>query len=115
MGAVSPAPPWPCCPRKVARAGLIPARERRTFEVYRWEATVRKVKVTDLRNDLPTYLKAVQAGEELSIESRGKIIARLVPDRGAEEAARERLRALRAKVRVGDVISPLGETWEAEQ
>lgn len=94
---------------------MIPGHTRCTVEVYIQEAAVRKVKVTDLRNDLPTYLKAVQAGEELSIESRGKIIARLVPDRGAEEAARERLRALRSKVRVGDVISPVEEPWEAEQ
>lgn len=76
---------------------------------------MRKVKVTDLRNDLPAYLKAVQAGEELSIESRGKIVARLVPDRSAEEAARERLRSLRSKVRVGDVISPVEEAWDVER
>jgi prevent-host-death family protein len=76
---------------------------------------MRKVKVTDLRNALPAYLKAVQAGEELSIESRGKIIARIVPDRSAEDAARQRLQALRAKSRVGDVVSPVEERWDAEQ
>lgn len=76
---------------------------------------MRRVKVTDLRNNLPAYLAAVQAGEELTIESRGKIIARLVPERSAVEAARERLVALRAKVRVGDVISPVEERWDAEQ
>lgn len=76
---------------------------------------MRKVKVTDLRNHLPAYLAAVQAGEELRIESRGKIIARIVPEVSDVEAARGRLVALRESVRVGDVISPIEERWEAER
>jgi prevent-host-death family protein len=83
--------------------------------MYRQEAVVRKVKVTDLRNSLPSYLKAVQAGEELTIESRGKIIARLIPVDSEQEAARKRLANLRHQARIGDVISPLEQTWEAEQ
>ena len=75
---------------------------------------MRRVKVTELRHALPAYLKAVQAGEELTIECRGKIVARLVPDRSAEEAAQERLIALRSSALVGDVISPTGEAWEVE-
>jgi prevent-host-death family protein len=85
-----------------------------TLDLYRKEARVRKVKVTDLRNALPAYLKAVQAGEELTVESRGKVIARIVPERSAEEGARQRLQALRAKARVGDVVSPTEEHWDAE-
>ena len=76
---------------------------------------MRDVKVTDFRNHLPSYLAAVQGGEELRIVSRGKAIARLVPERSAVEAARERLRELRGKVRLGDLISPIDEAWDAER
>jgi hypothetical protein len=31
------------------------------------------------------------------------------------EVARKRLKRLRAKARVGDVISPSGESWKAER
>lgn len=76
---------------------------------------MRDVKVTDLRNHLPEYLAAVQGGEELRIFSRGKVIARIIPERGEVQAARARLIALRQNTRVGDVISPLGDLWDAER
>lgn len=76
---------------------------------------MRDVKVTDLRNQLPAFLAAVQGGEEIRILSRGKVIARLVPERGEVEAARARLLALRGQARLGDLISPLDETWDAER
>lgn len=76
---------------------------------------MRDVKVTDLRNHLPTFLAAVQGGEELRIVSRGKVIARLVPESDSVAAACERLAAMRGKVRVGDVVSPLDVSWDAER
>jgi len=74
---------------------------------------MREVKVTELRSHLPAYLVEVQAGEELLVTSRGKVIARIVPARDERAAARERLAGLRGKCRVGDVISPLDMLWEA--
>lgn len=76
---------------------------------------MREVKVTDLRKNLPAYLAAVQGGEELRVVSRGKVIARLVPEKSAIDAARERLRALRGQVQVGDVLTPLDVEWEAQR
>ena len=52
------------------------------------------VNVTDLRSHLFDYMKRVQAGEEVAITSRGKIVARLVPEYDASEAARKRLAAI---------------------
>lgn len=74
---------------------------------------MRDVKVTDLRNNLPAYLAVVQGGEELRIVSRGKVVARIVPEKNEVEAARERLMALRKTTRVGDVISPIDVEWDA--
>ena len=78
-------------------------------------SVMREVNVTELRNHLQAYLGQVQKGDEFLVTSRGKVIARLVP--GAQErlTVRERLYALRARCRVGDVVSPLDDVWEAER
>jgi antitoxin (DNA-binding transcriptional repressor) of toxin-antitoxin stability system len=73
------------------------------------------VKVTDLRNNLPAYLAVVQGGEELRILSRGKVIARIVPEKTEVDAARQRLLALRGNIQVGDVLSPIDVEWDAQQ
>ncbi|WP_298267415.1 type II toxin-antitoxin system prevent-host-death family antitoxin [Geobacter sp.] len=76
---------------------------------------MREVNVTDLRSHLPAYLGEVQSGEELLVTSRGKVIARIVPARDEQAAARERLVELRSRCLVGDVVSPLEEPWEVQR
>lgn len=49
--------------------------------------TMPTVSVTELRQHLPTWLKRVQTGEEVCITSRGRVIARLLPE---EDPARRR-------------------------
>lgn len=73
-----------------------------------------RVNVTELRNHLPAYLGKVKSGEEVAVTSRGKVIARLVPEVDEDKAARLRLEASRKDSWVGDVVSPTGEVWEAE-
>jgi len=73
------------------------------------------VKLTELRQNLPAYLKQVQKGRELRITSRGKAVARLLPAEDTAEAARARLKALRKTAHIGDVIAPTGERWDAER
>lgn len=74
------------------------------------------VNVTELRQRLPDYLKQVQQGEEITITLHGKNIARIVPDfpDNKRELALKRLAALRGKMIVGDVISPLNEGWTGD-
>ncbi|HEV8520598.1 MAG TPA: type II toxin-antitoxin system prevent-host-death family antitoxin [Burkholderiales bacterium] len=74
-----------------------------------------EVNVTELRQNLPDYLAEVRKGKELKITVRGKVIARIVPEKGVKNAARQRLVVLRTKCKVGDVISPTGERWTAER
>lgn len=76
---------------------------------------MRDVKVTDLRKNLPAYLAVVQGGEEIRVMSRGKVIARIVPEKSDVNAARDRLLALRATVQVGDVLSPIDVEWDAQR
>jgi prevent-host-death family protein len=74
-----------------------------------------KVKVTELRQNLPTYLARVEQGETLEVTVRGKVIARIVPEEDRQAAARRRLKALRGKARItGDIMAPSGEIWDAE-
>ncbi|MEI6745708.1 MAG: type II toxin-antitoxin system prevent-host-death family antitoxin [Methylococcaceae bacterium] len=74
------------------------------------------VNVTDLRQRLPDYLKQVQQGEEIIITLHGKSIARIVPNfpDNKRELALKRLEALRGKMLVGDILSPLNEEWTGD-
>ena len=71
------------------------------------------VNVTELRSHLPDYLKKVRAGEEVAVTSRGKVIARLVPEVDETVVARQRLDALRGQSVVGEVVAPLDVEWDA--
>jgi len=72
-----------------------------------------QVNIAQLRSNLSAYMAHVRRGQELQVTRRGKIIARIVPERDPAQVARERLVALRPRARVGDIISPLDESWEA--
>ena len=74
-----------------------------------------KVSITELRQNLPAYLAKVRKGDEIQVAVHGKVIARIVPEVDAAQAARRRLIALRKKAKLGDVISPSGDRWEAER
>ena len=76
-----------------------------------------KVKVTELRQNLPAYLARVKRGDELEVMVHGRVVARIVPEQDRREAARRHLAELRkagARI-IGDVITPVGETWDADR
>jgi prevent-host-death family protein len=76
-----------------------------------------KIKVTELRQNLPAYLARVRRGEEVEVTVHGRVIARIVPEQDRAEAARRRLADLRRRgARIlGDVVSPSGDAWDAER
>jgi prevent-host-death family protein len=78
---------------------------------------MKKVSVSDLRQNLPKYLAEVRKGDELEVTQHGKTIARIVPEQGEQAAARKRLAEMRKRgARItGDIVSPSGETWDAER
>ena len=76
-----------------------------------------RVKVTELRQNLPAYLARVERGEEVEVTVHGRVIARIVPQQAAAEAARKRLAELRkngARI-VGNIMKMPKETWDAER
>lgn len=73
-----------------------------------------EVPVTTFRKHIPDYLGKVRKGDDISLTSRGKVIARLVPPADERKSAQEQLAALRAGVTyIGDIISPIDVEWEA--
>ncbi len=76
-----------------------------------------RVKVTELRQNLPAYLARVKRGEELEVMVHGKVVARIVPEQDRAEAARKRLAQMRrdgARI-VGDIMNMPKENWGAER
>lgn len=77
-----------------------------------------EAKVTEVRQNLATYLAHVQSGEEIEITQHGKVVARLVP--ATDEKARRMAEAevylakLRETAVLGDVLSPIDVEWDAE-
>ena len=77
--------------------------------------SLRKVNVTELRQNLPTYLAAVAKGSEIEVTSHGRVIARIVAVGDPAQEARDRLRALGERAIIGDIVSPADDIWEAER
>jgi len=69
--------------------------------------------VSELRANLPGFLKKVETGNIISITSRGREIAWLVPPATARESARNTLRQLGQTALIGDVLSPVEDNWTA--
>ena len=75
-----------------------------------------QINITELRQNLPTYLKYVREVHTLLITQHGEVVDRLVPEIDPAEAARQRLRVLQGSVIIGDVISPLDDVdWMADE
>jgi prevent-host-death family protein len=68
-----------------------------------------RVSVTHLRQNLPTYLKRVQAGEAIQVTSHGRVIARIEPEQDPAEEARLWLEGLRGRVALGDVVASIAD------
>lgn len=74
---------------------------------------MRTVAISDLRDNLMSFIKKVQAGENIIVTSRGNEVAKLVPVENKKQMAKERLKALQKTAYVGDVLSPVNEKWES--
>jgi prevent-host-death family protein len=73
------------------------------------------VSITTLRNHLQEYLSGVARGDEILVTSHGKGVARILPPVDLRQEAKKKLHALRQHCMVGDVVSPLEDTWDADK
>lgn len=75
-----------------------------------------QINITELRKHLPQYLKRVGKGETLQITSRGKVVARIIPEEDQRTAALNRLKIIRGSTIKGDILSPVtDEIWSADE
>jgi len=76
------------------------------------------VKVTDLRQNLPSYLKRVRRGERIRVTAHGQVIAELVPPATLPEEAEGARKRLRGSVlRYDQPFEPAdtAESWLVNQ
>lgn len=76
------------------------------------------VNITELRQNLPAYLKRVRQGERIQVTSRGQVVAELAPPTArADEAALARKQLRGSVVRYADPLEPAvaAEEWTANQ
>jgi prevent-host-death family protein len=71
------------------------------------------VNISEFRANLLKYLAQAKAGKELNITSHGEVLATVVPPANRAKRAKTRLKRLSKTAVVGDVVSPLGEEWDA--
>lgn len=71
------------------------------------------IAVSTLRSNLLKILKKIEAGSEITITSRGRAVARLVPTQKVMQKSRGDLAILRQNAVVKDVISPVSADWDA--
>ena len=74
---------------------------------------MKTIAVSKLRSNLMQILEQIEGGLEITITSRGKEIARLIPLKNSKQKARESLEKIRKTAIVNDVLSPINEEWEA--
>jgi len=71
------------------------------------------IPVSELRANLMNVLKTVEQGSTLDITSRGKVVAKLVPPNYSREKARNKLKKIRKRAKIHDILSPIDVKWEA--
>lgn len=76
------------------------------------------VNVTELRQNLPTYLKRVRQGERIRVTARGQVIAELAPPTAtAEDTARARARLKGSVLKYDRPLEPAtaAQEWTANR
>jgi len=71
--------------------------------------------ISEFRANMSAILQRVQQGEVFSLLMREKEVAKLVPPDFARDAARQKLEELRQTAVVGDVLSPIDESWAVHE
>lgn len=70
--------------------------------------------VSQFRKKLPFFIEKVKNGAVITITSRGRQVARLVPVEDERAVARQALDRLAQTAEVGDVLSPITADWDAQ-
>jgi len=75
---------------------------------------VQSIAVSELRANLMKVLKQIEHGSSITITSRGRVVAKLIPPEESIKMAEEKLNRIRKTAKIHDVISPSSENWKAD-
>ena len=75
---------------------------------------MRSIAVSELRANLMSILKNIEEGSSISITSRGRVVAKLIPPEESLKVAEEKLAIIRKSAKIHDVLSPISTKWKAE-
>ncbi len=73
------------------------------------------IAVSDLRANLMKVLKAIENGLSLTITSRGKEVAKLVPPAYPKMVAEYKLTEISKTAKIHDIVKPFNEEWNSEK
>ncbi len=71
------------------------------------------IETSEFADNMSAYLQRVNQGEMVMLTAEGVSMALLVGPAQAQANARLALAQLRTTAWVGDLLAPLGETWDA--
>ena len=74
---------------------------------------VETVNISELRANLLNYLKKAQEGHKIIITSNGETLATIMPPTDQNKEAKAKLKQLAKSAAIKDVVSPIGEEWNA--
>lgn len=72
-----------------------------------------QIGVSEFRSHVLSYLKKIKNGQEVVILSRGKKMARMLPPESSQDQARQKLAELAKSSKIGDIVSPVVQSWDA--
>ena len=74
---------------------------------------MKQVTISEFRANLLKYLKVVQRGEQMTITSKCRLLATLIPPISQHKASREKLATLARTAVIHDVVTPVEDSWNA--
>jgi len=75
---------------------------------------LQSIAVSELRANLMKILKSIEDGSSITITSRGRAVAQLIPPEESSKTAEDKLTQLRETAKIHDVLSPVNENWKAD-
>jgi prevent-host-death family protein len=81
--------------------------------LYKKDFAMQTINISDFRANLLAYLKKAEQGQEVIVTSHGEALASLSPAGDKTLHARARLKTLSKSAKLRNVVSPLGENWDA--
>jgi len=82
-------------------------------QIKKRQADMKRVSISELRANLLKYLTLVQQGEQISVTSKGRVLATLNSPVSQQDAAKAKLGKLAETAVIHDVISPVEDSWDA--